>query len=204
MSTIRNPVGPQSARVYWRRRLVVGIVFLLVVVVIVLIVARCASGSGGAPVSTSTTPKPLATSTSGAGTGDAEACDPAKVTVEAVTDAAGYDPGVTPQLSLVVKSTETQPCTLEVGTDVQEFTITSGDEVIWKSSDCQVDPAPRTQLLQPGVPVSSAALPWDRTRSSPDTCDAQREQVTGGGASYHLEVSVGDLTSGSTKQFLLY
>lgn len=205
MSTIRNPVGPQPSRVYWRRRLVVGIVFVLVIVVIILVVARCSSG-GGTPTGTSTTPKPTnsSTSTSNPNTGDAEACDPAKVSIEAVTDAAGYDPGVNPQLSLVVKSTETVPCTFEVGTDVQEFTITSGDEVIWKSSDCQVDPAARTQLLQPGVPVSSAAIAWDRTRSSPDTCDAQREQVTGGGASYHLEVAIGDKTSAATKQFLLY
>ncbi len=38
----------------------------------------------------------------------------------------------------------------------------------------------------------------------PDTCDAQREQVTAGGASYHLEVTIGELKSESTKQFLLY
>jgi hypothetical protein len=205
MSTIRNPVGPQSPRVYWRRRrLVVGILFVAVVIAIILIVARCSSG--GTPTTTGTnTPKPsTSATTTNASTGDAEACDPARVTVEAVTDAAGYDPGVNPQLSLVVKSTETSPCTFEVGTDVQEFTITSGDEVIWKSSDCQTDPAPRTQLLQPGVPVSSSAIAWDRTRSSPDTCDAQREQVTGGGASYHLEVSIGTKKSAATKQFLLY
>jgi hypothetical protein len=205
MSTIRNPVGPQPPQVYWRRRLVVGILFVAVVIAIILIVVSCTNGRTPTGGTGTNTPKPSNSSTApSTNSGDAEACDPAKVTVEAVTDAAGYDPGVNPQLSLVVKSTETVPCTLEVGTDVQEFTITSGDEVIWKSSDCQVDPAPRTQLLQPGVPVSSAAIAWDRTRSSPDTCDAQREQVTGGGASYHLEVSIGDLKSGATKQFLLY
>jgi hypothetical protein len=203
MSTIRNPVGPQSARVYWRRRLVVGILFVAVIVAIVLIVSRCTTGAtpsaGGPSGSTATSPSPT-----GSADPDAAACNPAKVTVEAVTDAAGYDPGVIPQLSLVVKSTATTPCTLEVGSDVQEFTITSGDEVIWSSSDCQVDPEPRLQLLNPGVPVSSAAIPWDRTRSSTDTCDLPRDQVTGGGASYHLEVSVGDLKSATTKQFILY
>jgi hypothetical protein len=201
MSTIRNPVGPQPPRVYWRRRIVVGIVFLAVIIAFVLIVARCSSGDPtptGASGGTTPSPTPSATS------GDVAECDPAKVTLEAVTDAAGYDPGVNPQLSLVVKSTATTPCTFEVGTDVQEFVITSGDEVIWSSTDCQVDPQPRVQLLNPGVPVSSAAIPWDRTRSSPDTCDVPRDPVTAGGASYHLGVSVGDLESETTKQFLLY
>lgn len=202
MSTIRNPVGPQPSRVYWRRRLVVGIVFVAIIVAIVLIVARCTAGAPTGSGTHTNTPRP--TTSSPVNPADAEACDPAKVTLEAVTDAAGYDPGVIPQLSLVVKSTATVPCTLEVGTDVQEFTITSGDEVIWRSSDCQVDPSPREQLLQPGVPVASAAIPWDRTRSSPDTCDAQREQVTAGGASYHLSVTIGELESTTTKQFLLY
>lgn len=202
MSTIRNPVGPQPARVYWRRRIVVGIVFLAVIIAFVLIVARCSSGdpaptTGGSADSTPT-PTPTATN------GDVAECDPAKVTLEAVTDAAGYDPGVNPQLSLVVKSTATTPCTFEVGTDVQEFVITSGDEVIWSSTDCQVDPQPRVQLLNPGVPVSSAAIPWDRTRSSPDTCDSPRDPVTAEGASYHLSVRIGDLESQTTKQFLLY
>ena len=121
---------------------------------------------------------------------------PDKVTVEAVTDAAGYDPGVNPAAPARGQEHRDPPCTIEAGTDVQEFTITSGDEVIWSSTDCQVDPQPRVQLLNPGVPVSSAAIPWDRTRSSTDTCDLPRDQVTGGGASYHLEVTVGDTEVG--------
>ncbi len=170
MSTIRNPVGPQPPRVYWRRRLVVGIVFVAVVVAVVLIISRCSAGA--APTNTGTnTPKPSNSSTSstngsGTNTGDAEACDPAKVTVEALTDAVGYDPGVVPQLSLVVKSTETKPCTFEVGTDVQEFTITSGDEVIWRSSDCQVDPAPAHSVAATRRAGLVGGHPWDRTRSS--------------------------------------
>jgi len=201
MSTIRNPVGPQPPRVYWRRRAVVGLVFLAVIIAIILIVVRCSSGdanANGGTAGSTPTPEPSETS------GEIPECDPAKVTVEAVTDAAGYDPGVNPQLSLVVKSTATTPCTLEVGTDVQEFVITSGDEVIWTSTDCQVDPQPRVQLLNPGVPVASASIPWDRTRSSPDTCDVPRDPVTADGASYHLSVKVGDLESATTKQFVLY
>ena len=201
MSTFRNPVGPQPPAVYWRRRLLVGLGLVAVIVVIVLIIVRPGSGSPGGTPNPSDTPNPNASVATDPD--DVEACDPAKITVEAVTDAIAYDPGVNPQLQLVLKNTATTACTFEDGSDVQVFTITSGEEVIWKSTDCQVEGEERVQLLNPGVPVSSAALPWDRTRSAPDTCDQPREQVTAGGASYHLAVSVGDIESAATKQFIL-
>ena len=200
MSTFRNPVGPQAPAVYWRRRLLVALGLVAVIVVIVLIIVKPGSGTptGGAGGS-----NPTPTNTVVTDPDDVAECDPAKVTVEAVTDAVAYDAGAIPQLQLVLKSTATTACTIEAGSDVQVFTITSGDEVIWKSTDCQVEPQERVQLLNPGVPVSSAALPWDRTRSAPDTCDQPRDQVTAGGASYHLAVSVGDIESETTKQFIL-
>lgn len=201
MSTFRNPVGPQAPAVYWRRRLLVALGLVAVVVVIVLIIVRPGSGSPGGGAGTSNTPSPSASVTTDPD--DVAACDPAKVTVEAVTNAVAYDPGVNPELQLVLKSTATAPCTIAAGSDVQVFTITSGDEVIWKSTDCQVDPQEQVQLLNPGVPVSSASLTWDRTRSSPDTCGQPRDQVTAGGASYHLAVAVGDIESATTKQFIL-
>ena len=37
MSTFKHPVGPQPSKVYWRRRLLVGLGILAVIVVIVLI-----------------------------------------------------------------------------------------------------------------------------------------------------------------------
>ncbi len=202
MSTFRNPVGPQSPAVYWRRRLLVALGLVAVVVVIVLIVVRPGSG---APSGSGSNPSgsPTPSSTVSTDPDDVAECDPAKVTVEAVTNAVAYDAGVNPQLSLVIKSTATTPCTIAAGSDVQVFTITSGDEVIWKSTDCQVDPQEQVQLLNPGVPVSSASLTWDRTRSATDTCGLPRDQVTAGGASYHLAVAVGDIESPTTKQFIL-
>ena len=119
-------------------------------------------------------------------------------------DAAGYDAGVIPQLSFTLKSLETVPCTVEGGSDVQEFRVTSGDELIWTSKDCQTGAVAALVTLKPGVPLQSSAIPWDRTRSSTDTCDAAREAVVAGGASYHLEVVVGDLTSATSRQFVLY
>ena len=204
MSTFRNPVGPQSSRVYWRRRLVLLLGLLAVIVIVVLIIVKPGSGSTGSP-----TPKPGQT-TSGTPTAastnpaDAVACDPTKVTVEGGTDATSYDAGVNPALTFTLKSLMTVPCTLAVGSDSQEFKVTSGDELIWSSKDCQTDAVAATTVLMPGVPKAGPSVTWDRTRSSTDTCDSARDPVIAGGASYHLTVIVGTLTSTNDRQFLLY
>jgi len=203
MSTFRNPVGPQPSRVYWRRRLIVALGLLAVVVIIVLIVVRPGSDTPK-PAGTNASETPAAAPPAGStNPADAVACDATKVTVEATTDAAAYDAGVNPSLSFTLKSLMTVPCTLKADTDLQEFIITSGDETIWDSKDCQTDKTPATALLQPGVPFAGSKITWDRTRSAADTCDAAREQVTAEGASYHLTVKIGDLTSANSKQFLL-
>jgi hypothetical protein len=111
---------------------------------------------------------------------------------------------VNPVLSFALKSTMTVPCTISAGSDVQEFRVTSGDELIWSSKDCQTDEVAATTILMPGVPKAGPSVTWDRTRSSTDTCDTTREPVGADGASYHLEVLVGDFESADTKQFLLY
>lgn len=199
MSTFRNPVGPQPSRVYWRRRLVLALGLVAVVVIIILIVVRPGGGTPGTTptpgTSQSSTPDPTSTAAGGE-------CDPKKVTVEANTDASGYDAGVNPVLSFTLKSIATAPCTISAGSDVQEFRITSGDELIWSSKDCQTAPVAATTVLTPGVPKAGPSLTWDRTRSSADTCDAARDQVVAGGASYHLEIVVNGITS-NDRQFLL-
>ncbi len=200
MSTFRTPVGPQPARVYWRRRLLLLLGLIAVIVVVVLIVVRPGSGAPAPTPSGSTSPSP----TPGAASGELAPCDPTKVTLEPITDAAGYDAGVNPQLSFTLKSLETVPCTVEGGSDVQEFRVTSGDELIWSSKDCQTGAVAALVTLKPGVPLQSSAIPWDRTRSSSDTCDTAREAVVAGGASYHLEVIVGELTPAASRQFVLY
>ena len=199
MSTIRNPVGPQPPGIYWRRRAVVLIGLVAIVVVVLLIVFR----PDGTPTSPSSSPKPTDTSTT-TSTDDAKACDPAQIELAAITDKDGYDQGETPQISMSITNTGTDPCTINAGTDAQEYIITSGSDQIWSSRDCQSEPAPAETVLQPGVARSTAPFAWDRTRSSADTCEGERPQVGAGGASYHLTVKLGDIESAATKQFLLF
>ena len=106
MSTIRNPVGPLPPQVYWRRRIVVGIVALAVLLIIVLIIVRPGAGDPA----DQPTPEPTTTESSEPGAsgdetatdGDVAACTAAQVTVTAVTDATSYPAGQQPLLSLTV------------------------------------------------------------------------------------------------------
>ncbi|WP_395245749.1 hypothetical protein ACGGZK_08055 [Agromyces sp. MMS24-K17] len=228
MSTNPAPNGRPSPAVYRRRRLVVLLGLLAVVVAIVLIIVRPGSSQGdeadrSAPPATETpaatdaaateAPATDAPAADGSGTAlptesasaEGKHCKSAQVAVEAVTDRTEYAAGEQPQLSMTLTNTGADACVLNVGTKVQEFTIKSGEEVYWRSTDCQGDPFDADVLLEPGKPVSSAVpIIWDRTRSAPDTCGIGREAVPAGGASYHLTVLVDGIESAESKQFLLY
>ncbi len=197
MSTFRNPVGPQPSSVYWRRRLVVGLLLLAVIAIVVLILVQ-PRGEGVKPPDVKQT-----NSQSDAPVDPDAACVPAVVQVTAVTDKSSYAAGENPMLSLTVTNTGATACTINAGTTQQEYLITSGDELYWSSKDCQTGAVDAPVILQPGVPLSSATpIVWDRTRSSPSTCEAERAKVPGGGASYHLNINLGDLKSNDV-QFIL-
>ena len=164
----------------------------------------------GAPA---TTPSPSARATAAsaptsipteAATASGQPCTPSNVQVTGSTDATTYAPGIAPRLSVSITNTGTASCTIDAGTAQQVFTITSGSETYWKSSDCQSDKVDAEVLLQPGKTISSQTpLMWDRTRSDPTTCQQTRPQVPAGGASYHLTVSVAGIPSAASQQFSL-
>ena len=188
-----------------------------VIVAIVLVIVRPGSSQGdepdaaGAPTPSATPaatdaaePPPTVIPTEPVAA-DGDACAEKNVVVEAVTDKTVYEAGEQPQLSVTITNTGKNTCVLNAGTKAQVFTITSGEEVYWVSTDCQVDPIDAEVSLAPGAPISSSVpIVWDRTRSSVDTCEGARESVPAGGASYHLSVAVDGFASSATKQFQLY
>jgi hypothetical protein len=196
MSTIRNPVGPQPGNVYWRRRLLVLLGIVAVIVIIILIVVR---PGGGKPVAHNTTTPHTAVAA-------AAPCKPSDVKVVGVTDALSYAAGVNPMLSLSITNTGSTACSFKDGSDQQAYVITSGTEKIWSSKDCQTGAVSATTTLQPGVAVKSTPFAWTRSRSNPAACSATNPpQVTAGGASYHLTVTVNGVSSAKadSPQFLL-
>lgn len=155
--------------------------------------------SADAAPEASATPDATATPT-------AKPCVSRDVAVEPLTDQDAYESGQNPQLSIRLTNNGSADCTLNVGTSGQSFTISSGTDVWWRSTDCQTEPSDMVVLLAAGQSVSSAApLTWDRTRSAVGTCSATDRQVApGGGASYHLSVEIGGIASTQSRQMLLY
>ncbi len=199
MSTIRNPVGPQPPKVYWRRRLLVALGAVAVIVIIVLIIVRPGSGATPSGVKT-TTPAP---STSVAANPSA-ACANGVIVVTAVTDKTTYASGQMPQISMKIQNNGAKACTVNAGSTQQDLVITSGSERIWDSKDCQTGAVDFAQVLKPGQTVTTTPIPWNRIRSSKTTCSASNPPlVTAGGASYHLGVSLGSVKSKDTVQFIL-
>jgi hypothetical protein len=211
-----------SAAVYRRRRLVALVALVLVVAVIAAgvwaLIARPwestpapqesqtsepAASDSAAPTDQPTegqTPTPTESETPGIA-----ACQAADIQVDAVTDADSYAADQMPELAISLTNNGAADCTINVGTSTQQFVITSGDDVWWRSTDCQENPSDMIVTLAAGQTVpSSAPLTWDRTRSSVDTCgDENRTRAPGGGASYHVAVSIGGFDSMGTRQIIL-
>lgn len=202
--------GRLPASVYRRRRLMVALGALAVIVVIALLIVRPGAASDDDPKagdtpSSSSSPGTDETDDGDDASGDpSAACDPAVITLTPVTDKDGYAAGEIPMISMTIKNSGAVACTFTVGTDAQYYEIVSGSDPIWNSRDCQTDPAPLSQVLEPGVELTTTPFGWDRTRSSATTCDGDRPQVTGGGATYRLSVALGDAKSAGDKAFLLY
>lgn len=198
--------GRLPASVYRRRRIVVGLALLAIVVVIVLLIVRPGSGTeeDPSPTSSSSQPSDDPSDESTPAADGSTSCDPAVVFLTPVTDKGEYQPGENPMISMEILNTGAGPCTFNVGTDAQVYSIVSGSDPIWNSADCQSSPQPLEQVLQPGVALTTTPFAWDRTRSSADTCEAERPQVSAGGATYRLSVAVGEAESAGDAPFLLH
>ncbi len=188
MNAFLDPIGPLPRAVYWRRRaIILGLIVLLVGGVWTLFSAFTATP----------TPTPSTAATPGA----VAPCDPADITLSAITDQDAYAEGEFPQFSMNITNTGDATCTLEVGSDKQRYTVTSGSDSIWDSTVCQTGAEPFVQELTAGQTVTPTAVEWGRARS--DNCDSGTPAV-GGGASYQLTVYVGEIKSAEAKQFMLY
>ncbi|WP_150307690.1 hypothetical protein [Planctomonas psychrotolerans] len=219
MSTFRNPVGPQPSKVYWRRRILVALGLLAVILIISLIVGRPGAGDDSATSTDSSGSTATASDESAASDADAteeeaadsdadgavEACTAANVEVVPVTDSVEYIGSTKPEFSFTIANVGTVPCTVNAGTSTQVFTVTSGNDTVWVSTDCQTDPLDGLVTLRPDEPVSSASFTWDRVWSDSSTCDdADRQEVVADGATYNLSVEVDGIRSKDAKSFLLF
>ncbi|PZE72230.1 MULTISPECIES: hypothetical protein [unclassified Curtobacterium] len=232
MSSLRHPVGPEKPVVYWRRRALVLAALLVVVLVVVLIVvgrgsgatsaapsasASAGAGSGagassagsagsGSGSSRSAAPKPAASASAAAtkpAAADGSTCTKDQIVLTPVLDKSAYGPTEDPKIAMSIKNSGTNSCHLDLGSAQQVLTISSGQEQYWSSKDCQTGGTNQDVTIKSGQTLTTPAIAWDRTRSSTSTCDSSRPAVTAGGASYHLQVAVGNLESKTSVQFIL-
>ena len=201
-----------SPAVYRRRRLVALLALIAVVTAVVLIIVRPGQATPE-PVATETAAAKPAATTAATSTptptptvdvSSYKECSAKNLEVLPVLDSVDYQAGVLPNLSLSIQNTGKTACFYNVGTSAQELTITSGAETYWVSTDCQTEKSDTVAILEPGVVYPSAPVSWSRERSAPDTCGGTRDAVPAGGASYYLTARVGEATSKSSAQFLLY
>lgn len=204
-SALREPVGSHDRGVYVRRRIIVLLGLVAVVAAIVLMIFRPGGSGGAADVEQVNVPTDLVEEPEKTPAGaDTPACDASQLLVTAMTDQQSYGAGEEPQLSLSVENTGEAACIADLGTTGMSFTVASGDDEVWRSTDCQANAASTAVILDPKTPLESEAISWDRTRSSTETCSIDRDPVVAGGASYHLRATVGGVASLETAQFLLY
>lgn len=208
MSTLREPVGPKDKKVYVRRRLLVLAALLAVVVAVVLVIVKPGSSGGAVGARQVEVPEDLvAIEQEEAEAADPDAispCTDSQLRVTPVTDRESYAAGELPKISLSVENVGEADCQADLGTAGMSFQITSGADQVWRSTDCQENPDHRAVIVQPGKPLTTETLEWDRTRSSPESCDIARDPVGAGGATYHLRVAVGGVNGEGTAPFLLY
>lgn len=232
MSSLRHPVGPEKPVVYWRRRaLVLGALLVIVLVVVLIVVGRgngatsaapsasasagAGSGAGassagsagsGSGSSRSAAPKPSASASASAtkpAAADGSTCTKDQIVLTPVLDKSAYGPTEDPKIAMSIKNSGTNSCHLDLGSAQQVLTISSGQEQYWSSMDCQTGGTNQDVTIKSGQTLTTPAIAWDRTRSSTSTCDSSRPAVTAGGASYHLQVAVGNIESKTSVQFIL-
>lgn len=130
-------------------------------------------------------------------------CDADQVVITALTNATTYEGDQEVQMSFRIENVSDAPCSLNVGTTEQEYVVRTGDQVVYRSTDCPIDAVDQVVELQPHVPQETIPIEWDRTFSSPQSCTTPRDPVVAGGASYHLSVTVAGIAAQDTVQFIL-
>ncbi len=182
MGSILHPVGPLPPGAYWLRRALALFLAALVVVAGWWVFGR---DSGAAPASSaagpSSAPKASPTQTSSAkstpsvkpsvspkpttsASAAPVACVPSAIRVEAATDAATYEPGRRPVLTLVVTNSGSVPCLRNLGQGAVSLTVTSGGVRTWSSEDCAPGGPLGPKLMPPGQRVTQA-VSWTRLTS---------------------------------------
>ena len=210
-----NPVGPQSAQTYWKRRAAVALAVLVPLVLLLSLLgggdddqlvdagATAPASASAEPTATpvpvvdpSATPAPSVTagtsaspSASASPTAAAVACTDAVLRVEAAAAEDTYTVGARPKLQLRVTNAGPTPCSRDLGQAAVELQVVSGADRIWSSDDCAPGGDADVVTLEPGQ-AEVSTVTWSGARSLPG-CDGDEQKAEAG--TYRVLGRVGEL-----------
>ncbi|PZS31017.1 MAG: hypothetical protein DLM59_10540 [Pseudonocardiales bacterium] len=215
---VQTIVGPLPPAVYWRRRLA-----LLGILVLVFVVVRaCAGGdtstAGSAKAAKTKHPSaqlgaagpphtPLVASPSSSAEPSPSPrpspkpaavalpagglCTDAEIQLTVATDAPTYHVGAKPKLTMKLSNIGARPCRRDLGAPATELIITSGTAHTWSTDDCEPGGAPAITLLQPRE-TRTFVIPWSGRRSVAK-CAGSRPAAAAG--TYRLQARLGTVRS---------
>jgi hypothetical protein len=187
-----QPVGPEPAEVYWRRRAVALLVVLALLGVLGWLVGRAGGGDDTLAAAGRPTPTPSAAPASATPSATPEPVEPCPdEALEVVATAAGADVGVGARtlMTLTVRNTGTVACTRALGQGAVELVVTSGEDRVWSSDDCAPGGDEGVVQVAPGD-VQTARATWPGTRSAPG-CPPDQPVAQPG--TYRVSARVGEL-----------
>lgn len=201
--TFRGDMEPTGADVYWRRRITVLTVVLVVVAIIVwacsagddeqpaqqgrehaagphaVAMAKAERTGGPAPIpggAAVKTPRPTPKPSPRRRAGDP--CRPSDLVLALQSERRAYPGGERPVFLLTLVNTSKLECTVDVGPRTLIVRITSGRDRVWSTADCVSGEGTERRKLKRGVPYVRM-VEWDRRRS-PEDCRARRPEARPG------------------------
>lgn len=208
VGNLLHPVGPEPPAVYWRRR----VVLLLLVLGLVALAVTLTGGGGRADAPAAQEqdaqeqsspdpaprpePAPATSAPDEAAHEEAEPCAQEQLSVSVATDSSGYGPQAAPRFTVTAGNAGDAACAVDLGSVV--LLVTSGEDRVWSSEDCQDGGEERRVVLEPGA-EEQQTVTWQRVRSA-EGCPETDEELAPG--TYQVRASVGEFASRAT-QFTL-
>lgn len=196
MSSLLNPVGPEPASVYWRRRI---IVILGVLVVLGLLWWLIAPGGSDDPAAADASPSALPTlstaspsaaaSSSPAASG--AACSDADIAVTVSSEQSAFPVGGPVEFIMKITNNGATPCVRDVGPAANTFTVTSGGFDVWTSDACSGPGESQEEEIPPGEAFAVKGT-WDG-KVTANGCGASATPAAAG--AYQVEASNGQVSS---------
>ncbi len=169
-----HPVGPEAPEVYWRRRIVVGLVLLAVLGLLFKVVFGGSAPSDPEAAKPLTSPSVKVTATQSAKpaastptkiSSVAGTCLDKDVRVSILLNKKSVPTGSGLALVMSVKNISKSACTRDLGSGANEVTVTSGPALVWSTDHCNPSTASDVQTIQPGKKWS-VNLIWDGNLSA--------------------------------------